>query len=75
MTLDEFETALKQLQPGDGAEVPYAIFEELFPPGEPDQQARGRAHDFAQAHGCQIENHREERVVVFYRPALDDVPF
>lgn len=43
MTLDEFEGVLKQLTPGQGAHLAYDAYQELFPPGEPDEAARARA--------------------------------
>ncbi len=42
MTLDEFENMLKQLTPGQGAHLTYDTYQELFPPGEPDETARAR---------------------------------
>jgi len=76
MTLDEFEGVLKQLTPGQGAHLAYDAYRELFPPGEPDEAARARAYGFARSHSCQIENHRSERVVVFYKPNVEsDIPF
>jgi hypothetical protein len=77
MTLAELETTLKQLRPGEGAHIPYEMFAELFPPGEPDEQARVRAYEFARASSCQIENHFNDQVVVFYKPNVeaDDIPF
>jgi hypothetical protein len=76
MTLDEFEGLLKQLTPGQGAHLSYEACQELFPPGEPDQTARARAYEFARSHSCQVENHRDERVMVFYKPNLEaDIPF
>jgi hypothetical protein len=76
MTLDEFEGVLKQLTPGQGAHLAYDIYGQLFPPGEPDEAARARAYDFARSHSCQIENHPNQRVVVFYKPSVEsDIPF
>jgi hypothetical protein len=76
MTLDEFEGVLRQLQPGQGAHLSYDTYRELFPPGEPDEAARSRAYEFARSHSCQIENHPNERVMVFYKPNVEsDIPF
>ncbi len=43
MTPGEFQKTLSQLEPGTCAEVPYEIFEELFPPGVEDDRAKGAA--------------------------------
>ena len=76
MTLDEFDHVLKQLTPGQEAHVSYDAYRELFPPGEPDAAARALAYAFARSHSCQIENHPNERVVVFYKPKVEsDIPF
>ena len=47
---------LCSLPVGNSATLPLSVYELLFPPGEPDQGARGRAGDFALAHGCEIKN-------------------
>lgn len=67
MTLDEFGAALTSLPPGKAAHVPYDIYEILFPPGEPDDGARGRAYDFAKHHSCIIENRPRSREVLFVK--------
>jgi hypothetical protein len=67
MTLDEFAATLMSLPPGNAAHVPYDIYEVLFPPGEPDDGARGRAYDFAKDHGCIIENRPSGREVLFVK--------
>jgi hypothetical protein len=69
MTLDEFKATLLTLPPGKAAHVPYEIYEMLFPPGEPDEGARGRAYDFARANGCVIENRQKDREVLFVKSA------
>lgn len=68
MTLGEFGSTLRQLTPGKAAHVPYDIYEELFPPGEPDQNARARAYEFAKANGCVIDNRPKQREVLFVKP-------
>ena len=42
----------------------------VFPPGEPDQDARLRALTFAKANGCVIENRAGNREVLFLKPDL-----
>jgi hypothetical protein len=68
MTLDELKEMLRELTPGKAAQVPYEIYEGIFPPGEPDQGARGRAYEFAKANGCVIDNRPGIREVLFVRP-------
>jgi hypothetical protein len=54
--LQDFSELLCSLPVGKSATLPLSVYELLFPPGEPDQGARGRAGDFAQEHGCEIRN-------------------
>ena len=68
MTLDQFIITLRQLKPGQAAHAPYEIYAELFPPGEPDQDARARAYEFAKANGCVIDNRPAQREVLFVKP-------
>lgn len=67
VTLEEFGKTLADLKPGQSADVPYHVYEELFPPGEPDQGARKRAYDFAKAAGVAIDNQVAAGVVRFHR--------
>jgi hypothetical protein len=67
MTLDEFKAQLKDLKPGQAAYIPYELYEKLFPPGEPDQDARVRAYEFAKATGCVIDNRPAQREVLFVK--------
>jgi hypothetical protein len=69
VTIDEFEGTLRQLVPGQAAHVPYYLYEELFPPGEPDQNSRERAYEFAKANGCIIDNRPKTREVLFVKPS------
>jgi hypothetical protein len=47
MTVSEFRIVLRELPADQAAHVPYEVFAELFPPGEPDDDARERAYRFA----------------------------
>lgn len=69
MTLDDFAEKLSDVEPGQGARVPYELYAELFPPGEPSQDARGAAFDFANANDCEIENRPDDSAVWFYKEA------
>ena len=67
MSIDEFKAILEEMDAGNAAEVPYEIYEELFPPGEPDESARQRAYEFAKANGCVIDHRPTERLVLFVK--------
>lgn len=69
MTLDDLAKALGEMPKGKFAHVPYEIYEELFPPGEPDQNARAACANFARANECRIENKPQERAVWFVKDA------
>jgi hypothetical protein len=69
MNLEELDVILRDLQPGQGARVPYDVYELLFPPGEPDDGARGRAYRFARERGVRIDNRPDDNSVWFYREA------
>ena len=69
MTLDELDAILRDLTAGKGARVPYDIYELLFPPGEPDQDARARAYAFARDRGVKIDNRPDNNAVWFYKDA------
>jgi hypothetical protein len=64
-TLGEFEAALKAMTTGQIAQMHYDVYAILFPPGEPDQDARARAAAVAKAHGCTISNWPELPQVIF----------
>ena len=67
MTLDDLAAELRDMPKGKYAHIPYEIYEELFPPGEPDQRARAACYDFAEANGCTVENHPQARVVMIVK--------
>jgi hypothetical protein len=69
MTLDEFSESLRMVGVGKYASVPYDLYDDLFPPGEPDQGARERCAKFANSRGFRIENKPELRTVWFVRNA------
>ena len=64
-TLGEFEAALKSMKSGQIAQMHYDVYATLFPPGEPDQDARARAAAVAKTHGCVIENRPQDPQVIF----------
>lgn len=63
MTLDDLGDQLRALGPGKAMGIPYQIYADLWPPGEPDQQSRGACHRFARDLGCRIENKPADRTV------------
>jgi hypothetical protein len=73
MDLSEFEVALRDVRPGQYANVPYEIFELLFPPGVKDDDAKGAAYAYARARGFRIENRPDRHEVWFVRDAEADV--
>jgi hypothetical protein len=67
MTLDELTRILTNLAPGKEAAVSYDLYADLFPPGEPDQNAREACYRFAKSVGCSIRNRAEEQTVWFVK--------
>lgn len=64
-TLGALHDLLCRLVVGESCTLPYNVFELFFPPGEPDDGARGRAFDFARQHGCVIDNRTSAQEVIF----------
>jgi hypothetical protein len=58
---------LGKLSVGERTALPYSVYGLLFPPGEPDEDARVAAFAFAREHGCVIENQPGAQQVVFTR--------
>ena len=58
---------LRSLSVGQRTALPYSVYAVLFPPGEPDDDARVAAFGFAREHGCVIENQPRAQQVVFTR--------
>ena len=67
-TLSDLGAALKALAPGMALCMHHDLFADLFPPGEPDDNARGAAHEFAKANGCTIDNRPAEQTLCFVKP-------
>jgi hypothetical protein len=55
--------------PGERVLVNYEDYADLFPPGEPDVDARENARRFAAENGCWFVIHPTEKVVVFIKRA------
>ena len=67
MTPHELEATLHDLPAGQAVHVPYDLFSELFPPGEPDSEARQRALQLAMANDCFIENRTQKQEILFVK--------
>jgi hypothetical protein len=67
LTLQDFGDLLDNLPVGQNAELPCTVYQTLFPPGEPDEWAPGRAYEFARSHGCTIDNQSAVQRVLFIR--------
>jgi hypothetical protein len=68
MTLNDLKTGLGILKPGQMLSMSYAVYELVFPPGEPDELARTRAYALAEEYGCTIKNLPSEKRVLFLKP-------
>jgi hypothetical protein len=67
MNLDELRAALIALEKGKCAGIHHDVYADLFPPGEPDQDARAACYVFAKSVGCRIENKPNEETVWFMK--------
>jgi hypothetical protein len=65
--LDDLTSELSALEPGATICISHSTFADLFPPGEPDEAARGAALDFAKANGCTIDNRPDEQALYFVK--------
>jgi|HubBroStandDraft_1064217.scaffolds.fasta_scaffold149004_2 hypothetical protein len=65
MTLDEFGKSLDTCPAGATIRLDYSTYASLFPPGEPDAVARGKAWNFARARGCEMKPRPQEQRVDF----------
>ena len=70
LTRDVLKSYLLEMPRGHIFDLTYKLFADVFPPGEPDQDARLRALTFAKANGCVIENRAGNREVLFLKPGL-----
>ncbi|MFJ7438076.1 hypothetical protein ACIQW5_10505 [Methylorubrum thiocyanatum] len=69
MTREEFETTLREVKPGQFADIPYETFADLFPPGVESDASKEAAYHFAKARGFVIENRPDRNAVWFVREA------
>jgi hypothetical protein len=66
-TLADLQAELKALAPGAACCIHHDTFAGLFPSGEPDDNARKAAFDFAKANGCTISNRPSENLLCFVK--------
>jgi len=69
MNLEELRATLVALTPGNCAGIHHDVYAELFPPGEPDENAPATCYAFAISVGCRIENEPNEKTVWFVKGA------
>ncbi len=69
MTKNELHEKLSAMSLGQYASINYDLYEELFPPGEPDERARESCYNFAKELGCRIENKIDLKEVWFVKDA------
>ena len=67
LTRDELEGTLSEVKFGQGARIPYDVFELIFPPGVHDDGAKNAPYDFARRLGLKIDNRPDDDAVWFYR--------
>lgn len=67
MDEEELRSRLRNLEVGQPLVIPYDIYEQIFPPGEPDEDARLRCRTLAREEGCTIQNDPEGRTITFVR--------
>jgi hypothetical protein len=70
-TLEDLAISLGELGENEYASIRYEAFAELFPPGEPDDDARAACFKFADELGCRIENHPDKQEIRFFKDALE----
>jgi hypothetical protein len=67
MTLVELRGKLEKMRPGQMAVIHHDAYADLFPPGEPDTNAREACYKFAKSLGCRIESKPEQQMVWFVK--------
>jgi hypothetical protein len=67
-TLADLKAQIDACPHGGAVGLPYDAYSDLFPPVEPDQNAREAAYKFARENGCTIENKPDANIVFFVKP-------
>ena len=56
LTRDVLKSYLSEMPRGHIFDLTYALFDDAFPPGEPDPIARAALQAFARECGCELKN-------------------
>jgi hypothetical protein len=67
-TLADLKAQIDACPDGGAVGLPYDAYADLFPPGEPDENARAAAYNFAKANSCTIDNKPDANIVFFVKP-------
>ncbi len=67
MTRGQLRKMLSEMEPGQYVDIPYDLYAEIFPPGEPDEGAREACYNFAKELGCRIDNKADSEKVSFVK--------
>jgi hypothetical protein len=63
MNLNDLRAKLGHLETGQKTVIPYDLYADLFPAGEPDQVIPIDSYHFAKAYGCHIENRPSQQEI------------
>lgn len=69
MTLSELRQQILSMPKGKYGAISHDHYAMLFPPGEPDENARAACYEFAKSVGCRIENKPETGQIWFVKDA------
>lgn len=72
-TLDKLSRELAGQEPGHGVAIDLSIYRRLFPPGEPDNDARQEASAFAIANNCTVHFGTYTGAIFFRRKKPNEV--
>ena len=64
-TLATLKSQLDELPPDGQLSITYETFADLFPPGEPDVNARRGLGVFAHSAGCDLKNDQHNQIIDF----------
>jgi hypothetical protein len=65
--LEDLEQALRGLGPGHRLQLPYGVFDLMFPSSAGHPASRAKAMTFARNFGVRVEDHPDDEVVWFYK--------
>lgn len=67
MTLPELESQLNALRSQEKLGLPYDLYADIFPPGEPDENARQACYALAKRCNCRIFRDADQRTISFQK--------